>query len=220
MLQINPNNGQVFLDKKILSESEILLHLSRHIEILPNSGKLSMKSVVLIFEKYPSLSKVIQGFESFTSAMAIEKDKETSPTDKIDALILRRYTSVTKSEMTETKIKSVNKKRGSSGKLQFKMFESSFEDKPSIDVNSGVYLSGRAIGEDLDFSLMTFNLWELKELPIIVEKDEVFLTEIPANKERTDQDFANSKQERIYNKQISISLLEFLETIMLEVNFR
>lgn len=217
MIQFNAKNGLVMHKATVLDNSNILSHITHKVVLEPGTEKdFTLQSLKSLLEQYPILQQLAGRSKRFLEQFEEEPNAERFYS--IDSMILRRHTYVQINELTLASTEIVRTKQKDKNKgLVNSNFVTTYEAMPSTKVDTGVYLSGKKDDEKDSFSLMGFPISEVKDLPIIIGADEIAVTHDFANAEKNDIDYSQHQREEYLQKDHTITLLELIETILIEV---
>lgn len=205
MLHLNPNTGSISFGNVTLKDAEILSRMSESICLEPGTeSNFNLQSIQLLLEKYPTLQQLGKRAHYFLQAML----QPAQPSPALDSLALRRYSTVSESELSVVKVHMplVN------GQIQIDSLPI-----PSVSLRTGVYFSGRKHGEVHDIGLLGIPVSALKQLPIQIGQDEVLMTKTYAVAGTSEIDDSRTTQQNYLEKNTTISLQEMLMTILIEL---
>lgn len=236
MIELNPRTGELFKESELLDDSRVLYYITHSITITEAlKESFTLLSIKRLLSRYPSLMRLTDWTDNFMAQAArveprigiIRDASKAYAPSEIQYLHLEMRTATAYTELT--------------GHAMFDdgPFRMEYEDKPHMSVNAGVSLSGYS-AEGLQ-SLSYTPIREVFYLPIRMVNDKVVITHTPmkevfylpikvdndevtinhndwANELCNKLDFTRQQRYEHESEECSISLLDMLMSIMMDLN--
>ncbi|MFK4135986.1 hypothetical protein ACI2KR_27430 [Pseudomonas luteola] len=214
MIAINGRTGELFLDGKLVEDSEVLWYLNYQFSVVEQSEEyFCLQTVYRLLKRYPNLAK-LNGW----SAAFIDKASQIQPkiglvgkaplenSECLSGLAIGRQCFVEISEMTCVSVDFDN-----GVKL-------SFENKPSTKVMEYPSMWGYIDDMENHDSLSYRHLEDLYYLPIRLVNKVTKVTMSYANEARNNLDYARHTQSSFKADVTGLSLHDLIYVVMMELN--
>lgn len=213
MIELNPRTGELFKESELLDDSRVLYYITHSITITEAlKESLTLLSIKRMLSRYPSLMRLTDWTNNFMaqasrveSRIGIIRDasKAYAPSE-IQYLHMQMRTMTVHHELTGNAI------------FDDHGFRMEYVDKPHVSVDAGVSLSGYS-----DEGLQSLSYTPIREvfyLSIKMMNDKVAISRDWANEQRNGLDYSRNHRVEQEVDGCSISLLDMLMSIMMDLN--
>jgi hypothetical protein len=217
MISFNTQTGELFSGAKAVNDAMVISHLSEELTLLPGTeDHLSLNSLKMMLTRYPALTQLSLRTQRFLKEASVTKGKRKFKA--LDYLELRKTKLVQFSELTFAGVDWAKDDQPSAAPgMQCGAFQIRYEDKPSKKVECGVYLDGRKQGDERKLSLIGYSVAQLLHLPISIRHAQIETIQTFANAKRDDLDYLRLQRDSYFEASPCLTLMEMIETIMIEL---